>query len=116
MVKVKIDPALFDRAKPSAAEAAGYSSVEEFVADCIEKEIQRLKIEVSTKAKFPTNFAAWDISNDARPGRETAAWLSRRGKRPGAVRARPLLDLCQGGSSLPSAWRRQRGVLLLAVF
>ena len=44
MVKVKIDPALFDRAK-RAAEAAGYSSVEEFVADCIEKEIQRLKIE-----------------------------------------------------------------------
>jgi hypothetical protein len=44
MVKVKIEPALFDRAK-RAAEAAGYSSVEEFVADCIEKEIQRLKIE-----------------------------------------------------------------------
>jgi hypothetical protein len=44
MVKVKIEPALFDRAK-RAAEAAGYSSVEEFVADCIEKEIQRLKVE-----------------------------------------------------------------------
>ena len=28
-----------------AAEAAGYSSVEEFIADCIEKAIQRLKIE-----------------------------------------------------------------------
>ena len=44
MVKVKIEPGLFDRAK-RAALAAGYSGVEEFIADCIEKEIQRLKIE-----------------------------------------------------------------------
>jgi hypothetical protein len=44
MVKVKIESSLFDRAK-RAAEAAGYSSVDEFVANCIEKEIQRLKIE-----------------------------------------------------------------------
>ena len=44
MVKVKIDDGLFDRAK-RAAKAAGYSSVEEFIANCIEKEIQRLKIE-----------------------------------------------------------------------
>jgi hypothetical protein len=44
MVKVKIEPALYDRAK-LASEAAGYSSVDEFVADCIEKEIQRLKVE-----------------------------------------------------------------------
>jgi hypothetical protein len=44
MVKIKIDSALFDRAK-RATEAAGYSSVEEFIANCIEKEIQRLKIE-----------------------------------------------------------------------
>ena len=44
MVKVKIEPALYDRAK-LAAETAGYSSVEEFIADCIEKAIQRLKIE-----------------------------------------------------------------------
>ena len=44
MVKVKIAPALFDRAKRAAA-AAGYSSVEEFIADCIEKEIQKLKVE-----------------------------------------------------------------------
>jgi hypothetical protein len=44
VVKVKIEPALFDRAK-RAAEAAGYSSVEEFIADSIEKEILRLKIE-----------------------------------------------------------------------
>jgi hypothetical protein len=44
VVKVKIDSNLFDRAK-RAAEAAGYSSVEEFIANCIEKEIQRLKVE-----------------------------------------------------------------------
>jgi hypothetical protein len=40
--KINIDPALFDRAK-RAAEAAGYSSVEEFVAHCVENEIQKLK-------------------------------------------------------------------------
>ena len=44
MAKVKIDDALFDRAK-RAAQTAGYSSVEEFIADCIEKQIQRLKVE-----------------------------------------------------------------------
>ncbi len=44
MVKVKIEPGLFDRAKRAAA-AAGYSSVEEFIGNCIEREIQRLKIE-----------------------------------------------------------------------
>ena len=44
MVKVKIEPGLYDRAR-RAAEAAGYSSVEEFIADCVEKGIQRLKIE-----------------------------------------------------------------------
>ena len=44
MVKVKIESPLFYRAK-RAAEAAGYSSVEEFIANCIEKEIERLKIE-----------------------------------------------------------------------
>ena len=44
MVKIKIESTLFDRAK-RAAEAAGYSSVEEFIANCIEKEIQRLKVE-----------------------------------------------------------------------
>jgi hypothetical protein len=44
MVKVKIEPSLYDRAK-KAAEAAGYSSVEEFIANCVEKEIQRLKVE-----------------------------------------------------------------------
>ena len=40
MAKVTIDPSLFDRAK-RAAEVAGYSSVEEFVAHCIENELKR---------------------------------------------------------------------------
>jgi hypothetical protein len=44
VVKVKIESPLYDRAKV-AAQAAGYASVEEFIANCIEKEIQRLKIE-----------------------------------------------------------------------
>ena len=44
MEKVKIDSGLFDRAKRGAA-AAGYSSVEEFIAACVEREIQRLKVE-----------------------------------------------------------------------
>jgi hypothetical protein len=44
MVKVKIESSLFDRAK-RAAEKAGYSSVEEFIAHSIEKEIQRQQIE-----------------------------------------------------------------------
>ena len=44
MVKVKIDSGLYDRAK-RAADTAGYSSVEEFIAHCIEREIQRLKTE-----------------------------------------------------------------------
>ena len=44
MNKIKIESGLHERAK-RAAEAAGYSSVDEFIADCIEKEIRRLKIE-----------------------------------------------------------------------
>jgi hypothetical protein len=44
VVKVKIESGLLERAK-RAASAVGYSSVEEFIANCIEKEIQRLKIE-----------------------------------------------------------------------
>jgi hypothetical protein len=44
MAKVKIEDSLLERAK-SAADAAGYSSVEEFIANCVEKEIQRLKVE-----------------------------------------------------------------------
>jgi hypothetical protein len=44
MAKVNVDSALFDRAK-QAAETAGYSSLDEFVAHCIENEIQKLKVE-----------------------------------------------------------------------
>jgi hypothetical protein len=40
MAKIKIDAGLFDRAT-RAAEKAGYSSVEEFVAHCIENELQK---------------------------------------------------------------------------
>jgi hypothetical protein len=42
MEKIKIDAGLFDRAKRAAA-TAGYSSTEEFVAHCIEKELKALK-------------------------------------------------------------------------
>jgi hypothetical protein len=44
MAKIKIDDGLLDRAQ-RAASAAGYSSVEEFVAHCIENEIQKLKVD-----------------------------------------------------------------------
>jgi hypothetical protein len=37
---IKIDAALLDRAKRAAA-AAGYSSVEEFIAHCIENELKK---------------------------------------------------------------------------
>jgi len=42
MSKVKIDGQLYERAK-KAAEAAGYSSFEEFVAYVIEKELSQLE-------------------------------------------------------------------------
>jgi hypothetical protein len=44
MAKVQIDPGLYDRAK-RAAEAAGYSSVDEFVAHCVENEIKKLQVD-----------------------------------------------------------------------
>lgn len=44
MSKIQIDPGLYDRAK-QAAKAAGYSSVDEFVAHCVENEIKRLQVE-----------------------------------------------------------------------
>jgi hypothetical protein len=44
MAKIKIDDGLFDRAK-RAAEGAGYSSVEEFVAHCIETALQKAKVD-----------------------------------------------------------------------
>ncbi len=40
MAKIKIDPALFARAE-KAAGSAGYSSVQEFVAHAIEKEVEK---------------------------------------------------------------------------
>ena len=42
MFKVKIDSGLYDRAK-RAAEATGYSSVDEFICHCIENELQKMK-------------------------------------------------------------------------
>ena len=44
MVKIKIEPGLYERAK-TAAEAAGYSSVEEFVAHCVENELKKLRLD-----------------------------------------------------------------------
>lgn len=44
MAKVKIEDNLYERAK-RASESAGYSSADEFIADCVEKEIKRLKVE-----------------------------------------------------------------------
>jgi hypothetical protein len=40
--KIKIDSALFERAKRAAA-AQGYSSVEEFVQHCIENELKKIE-------------------------------------------------------------------------
>jgi hypothetical protein len=44
MAKINIDSGLYDRAK-RAAEAAGYSSVEEFIAHCIENELKKSKVD-----------------------------------------------------------------------
>jgi hypothetical protein len=44
MAKIKIESDMYERAK-RAAQAAGYSSVDEFVAHCIENEMKRLKVE-----------------------------------------------------------------------
>jgi hypothetical protein len=44
MDKIKIDSGLYDRAKRAAA-TAGYSSVDEFAAHCIELELQKLKVD-----------------------------------------------------------------------
>ena len=43
-MKIKIDANLHERAK-QASEAAGYSSLDEFVSNAIESEIKRLKVE-----------------------------------------------------------------------
>jgi hypothetical protein len=44
MAKINIEPGLYDRAK-KAADAAGYSSVEEFVAHCIENELKQVEVD-----------------------------------------------------------------------
>jgi len=41
-VKVKLDKALFDKIK-KLAEMSGYSSAEEFIAHCLEKEIAKIE-------------------------------------------------------------------------
>jgi hypothetical protein len=46
--KIKIESGLLDRAKRAAA-AAGYSSVEEFVAHCVEKELKKLEGDAAEK-------------------------------------------------------------------
>jgi hypothetical protein len=43
-MKINIDTALYERAR-KASQAAGYSSVEEFVAHAIESEMKRLKLD-----------------------------------------------------------------------
>jgi hypothetical protein len=43
MAKIKLDDALYERAT-KAAQVAGYSSVEEFIAHCVENEVKRLKV------------------------------------------------------------------------
>ena len=42
MAKVNLDPALLERAQRAAA-AAGYSSVEEFIAHCVETGIKKVQ-------------------------------------------------------------------------
>jgi hypothetical protein len=46
MPKVTLDTGLYNKAQ-NAAESAGYSSVDEFVAHAVESEIQRLKLDDS---------------------------------------------------------------------
>ena len=44
MEKIKIDSGLLARARQAAA-AAGYSSVEEFIAHCVENELKKHKVD-----------------------------------------------------------------------
>ena len=44
MEKIKIEAGLLERAKRAAA-AAGYSSVEEFVAHCVENELKKHEVD-----------------------------------------------------------------------
>jgi hypothetical protein len=42
VAKINLESALYEKAK-RAAESAGYSSIDEFVAHCVENELQKLK-------------------------------------------------------------------------
>jgi Cu/Ag efflux pump CusA len=42
--KINVETNLYDRAK-KATDAAGYSSVEEFIAHCVENELKKLKVD-----------------------------------------------------------------------
>jgi hypothetical protein len=42
MAKIKLEDGLVERAK-RAAETAGYSSVEEFIAHCLENELKKIE-------------------------------------------------------------------------
>ncbi len=46
MAKINIENALYDRAK-KAADTAGYSSIEEFIAHCIDNELKKLEADVA---------------------------------------------------------------------
>lgn len=50
MAKIKIDNTLYDRIK-TVAEAAGYSSPDEFVVHVIEKELDRIQPEEADEAE-----------------------------------------------------------------
>jgi hypothetical protein len=46
MPKINLDAGLYDRAQ-QASKLAGYSSVEEFVARCVENEVKKLDLDKS---------------------------------------------------------------------
>ena len=48
MVKIKMESGLYDRAK-RVAEVAGYSSVDEFIAHCVENELKKHKVDEAEK-------------------------------------------------------------------
>ena len=44
MYKIKLDSGLYERAV-AAAQSAGYSSVDEFIAHCLELELSKMKVD-----------------------------------------------------------------------
>jgi hypothetical protein len=90
--KVKIESGLFDRAK-RAATVAGYSSVEEFVAHCVEKEVKRLEGDAAEGQVADQPCAGWGTSNDGCPT-HLVVWLNAIADAVGI----PLpLPCCRGG-------------------